>query len=377
MSQKKTKVLVVSDYFYPHWTGISKSIFNLTKILQERINFTVLTVNYSGKLKSYEKNKKVTIIREPFLFSFSRVKYSPSLVLKFFRIVGQFDVILINSPCANILPISIITKIYNRKLLIFHQGDLVLPNGPSNCLIERIFDLSTIISFYLSNKVSSYTKDYAKNSRVLKPFISKFTPILPIFLNRNPNIKLLPQLIELRKQNKILFGFGGRFVEEKGFDILFKAVPLVTEKLSNAHFVFAGEIKIAYEDFFEKIKPLYNKIQNNITMTGLLDDKDINYFYNTIDYVLIPSRSDCFPLFQAEAMLSGKPAVVSDIPGARYLVKKTGFGLVFEKENPSDLASKILELVKEGNKIKNNYQKVLEILDAKKNAEKIRNFIEK
>lgn len=375
------KILIVTDYFYPHWTGISKSLYYLIKANIEELRFDVLTTKYKKELKNQEKIFQTIIYREPYVFSMSRVKYSFLVILKFIQLIGNYDGVFINSPCSNIFPISLLTKIFNKKLFIFHQGDLILPKGIVNKILEKVFDVSTLMSFFISNKVSTYTKDYAINSRVIKPFINKFTPLLmPITINKKNNSKnnfVYKKLLKLKKENKTIFGFAGRFVEEKGFDILLDAIPKIVKINPNVHFVFAGDTKIDYEDFY---KNNLNKIlisKSFFSSLGLLKDNDLNFFYNYIDFIIVPSRSDCFPLVQVEAILSGKPAIVSNIPGARVLVKETGFGLIFKKNNVEDLKEKILIAIKKRDSLLKNKNKVLSILDINNNAKKIRAYFTK
>lgn len=374
------KILIATDYFYPHWTGISKSIYYLIKTKFKTIRFDILTVNHTNKLKSEEKIFNSVIYRMPYFFSISRAKYSISIVIKFIKLIKNYDGVLINSPCTNILFFSIITKLFKKKLIIFHQGDLILPNGFFNKIIEKFFDIFSLISFRLADKISTYTKDYAIHSCVMKFFLNKFTPLLlPIYINKkklNKKSPLYKKLIQLKKNKKILFGFAGRFVEEKGFDVLFEAINYVTKTNKNFHFVFAGETNIGYENFFQKNLEKYQKIKKHLTLLGLLNEKKLSYFYQLIDFIIIPSRSDCFNLVQTEAMLFKKPSIVSDIPGASYLVKQTGFGLTFEKENYKDLTKKIILAIKIQNKLKKNYKKLLKIINNKKNAKKIEEFFE-
>ncbi len=381
MSSNKQRVLIVSDYFYPHWTGIVKSVFNIAKSLQKEFEFCVLTVRHQQNLKKQDFIEKIKIIREDYLFSLSRAKISLSLITKFIRILPQHDVVFLNSPLSLILPISIIAKISRKKILIFHQGDLILPKGVTNWFIERIFDVSTLTACLLSNKVSTYTQDYAKNSRILKYFLKKFIPIIPPidlnekFLSTSKPNRSLAKIKTLKRKKGILFGFAGRFVEEKGFDVLFKAIPQVIEKIPQVHFVFAGETNIQYEKTFESLKKEVQKLKKHLTFLGLLDSKQLAKFYQTIDFIIVPSRSDCFPLVQAEAVLHKNPSIVANIPGARFLVKKTGFGLIFEKEDSEDLAEKIIKAVKIKNRLMKNYPKVLAVLNNKRNTLKIKEFI--
>ncbi len=378
---QKTKVLIAADFFYPHWTGISKSLYSMVQQLENQIEFTVLTVKYDKNLKEEEYIGTTRIIREPYLFSLSRAKYSLSILYRFYQEAKKHDAIFINSPCTNILPFTLIATSLGKKIVMFHQGDLILPKTFMNRILENIFDIMTLIAFFLADKVSSYTRDYANQSRVLKPFLKKFTPLLmPILvkdiskidLNLNTKVQLIN---DLKNQKKILFGFGGRFVREKGFDILFDAIPKVIEKIPNAQFVFAGETNMGYETFFEENAESFEFVKPHLTMLGLLNDEELSYFYKNIDFIVVPSRSDCFPLVQMEACLSGNPSIVTNIPGARYLVQATQFGLVCEAENSQDLADKIVEAHQSRDALLKNHKNVLSFLDNKTNVERIKHYI--
>lgn len=380
----KKKVLVVTDFFYPHWTGISKSIFNLTQALKDNFDFTVLTVRFDKSLKREENVKNVKIIRQSYLFSLSRAKYSASLVFKFMQEVGRHEVVFINSPFTNILPIALLAKLFGKKLLIFHQGDLVLPKGAMNRFIEKIFELSTRIAFVLANKISTYTEDYARNSRVMTGFMPKFTPlVMPVDLmggakkgisTARTKGALTGMNSRQDPSNHIVFGFAGRFVEEKGFDILIDAIPEVLRKLPSVQFVFAGQTKMEYEKTFENLESKILNLKSNLKLLGLLNNKELAEFYKNIDFIVIPSRSDCFNLVQAEAVLYGKPSIVSDIPGARVMVRETGFGLLFEKGNSDDLANKLVDVARNKAKFLENYEKVVKFLDNEINAKKIKKY---
>ncbi len=373
------KILIVTDYFYPHWTGISKSLYYLVKTKIENIKFDVLTTKYKKELKSKERIFQTTIYREPYIFSMSRVKYSIAVIFRFISLAHNYDGVLINSPCSNILPISLLTKILNIKLFIFHQGDLILPKGLKNRILEIIFDISSQISFYISNKISTYSRDYAIHSRIMKSFLNKFTPLLmPVIIDKksiDKNNTIYQKLLNLKKQKKILFGFAGRFVEEKGFDILLNAIPETIKKNPNIYFVFAGDTNIAYENFYNKNRNKISLVKSHLTMLGLLKEVNLQNFYHLIDFIVIPSRSDCFNLVQAEAMLQDKPSIVTNIPGARFLVKNSDFGLIANVNDSVDLSSKIIEAVKKKSQLLNNFKQLKLILNNKKIIENINQFL--
>lgn len=339
---EKPKVLLISDYFYPHWTGLSKSIFHLCTALADKFDLEVLTVRHLSKLKKREQVNNFWIQRSRPIFQFSRAYYAPNIIARTWKKARHVDTVFINSPCTNILPCTIISKLLGKKVIIFHQGDLVLPDGFINKFIESVFTLMTLTAFGLADRLSTYTLDYAQHSRVMRYYLYKTHPtILPI-----PKPEKSSKDKKKSKNAQPLFGFAGRFVEEKGFDILFQAIPEIVERLPNARFAFAGQTKMQYEQFYENHLDEIKKVKKYIDFLGLLNDKELATFYRKIDFFLLPSRSECLGLVQAEAMLQGTPVICSDIPGARQLVKKTKFGMLFETENPSDLADNILKAVK-------------------------------
>lgn len=370
---KNTKLLIITDTFYPHWTGISKSIYNLTQAIKNDFSITVLTVAHDKKLPKTETISGIKVLREPYIFILSRSHYSVSILLTLFRIINKYDVIFINTPSANILPFSFIAKLFGKKLLIFHQGDLLLPKNLKNWIIERIYDICTFYSLSMADKVATYTKDYALNSRNLKPHMRKFHPLLlPVYPKSS---KTEPR--NDKKKGEVIFGFGGRFVEEKGFDILFAAIPEIKKSFPVSQFLFAGEAHMAYEDFFRTTEKQYKSIKKDITLLGLLSDTQLTSFYKKIDFLIIPSRSDCFNMMQAEAMVSETPCISSNIPGLRFMINTTGFGVLFEKEDSLDLAKKVIFAVAKRKDIMLEYNNVLTVLEDKTNVDKIRYFITK
>jgi glycosyltransferase involved in cell wall biosynthesis len=165
-------------------------------------------------------------------------------------------------------------------------------------------------------------------------------------------------------KEKKLVGFSGRFVEEKGVDYLLRAIPSVLKKEPKAHFVFAGDYKIKYEKFWERIKGLIEGNKGSLTLLGLVKDpKEIFAFYKSLSVYVQPSRTDCFPSSLVEALLAGVPCVCTDIPGARWSVKETGMGEIVKPGDPEGLAIGILKVLGGQKKYLQNSKSVREIFD--------------
>lgn len=346
------RVLIVTDYFTPHWTGLSKSIEGLAHLLvSQDIATTVITTQYDSKLKAYEHRKNYTIYRMPYIKRISRTFFSLAFPIKAILLIPQHTTVFINSPCTYILPVSIMCKLLRRRLVIFHQGDLILPkNSNKNRLLEHIFDISTHVGCLLADQVATYSQDYAQHSRILSRYPKKTTVfILPLQFPPHKITRVdrawRRKMKKLKQSNTTIFGAAGRFVEEKGLDVLFDALILLKKqnKVKNIHILYAGAA-MPYEKYLDRYSTLLEQLSQSITFTGLLKSEALSAFYETIDAFVLPSRSECFGLVQAEALHFAKPLIVSDIPGARILVEKTGCGILVPSNSPSQLARALTKM---------------------------------
>ncbi|RIL12182.1 MAG: hypothetical protein DCC75_00935, partial [Proteobacteria bacterium] len=355
---------MISEYFHPHWTGLAKAFLSLAHQLNDQGHkVSVLTTRFNPSLSRFENLGGLSIHRSEYIIYFSRTHYSLRIIYDFVRLARGADYIIVNSPFSNILPVSILTRALGKKLIIFHQGDLILAKHSgsrlANLAIERVFDISTIISLWLADSHSTYSLDYAEHSRVMRHFIDKFIPVIPPIRVKasDPGPDFKSKMDKL-KDGSLLIGFAGRFVEEKGFDILLRAIPMVLSRYPQARFVFAGETNIFYEDFFAKNADLVQSSENRLALLGLLAEPELHYFYKSLDLFVLPSRSDCFALTQAEAALCGVPVVVSDIPGARVLVQSTQCGELARAEDPGNLCEAICKVLSDKTKYLSGLAKV-------------------
>lgn len=347
------KILFVLTYYKPYWTGLTRYAARVAEGLAKRGHqVSVVCTQHDKALAKEELIEGVKVCRVPSISRISRSQLSPLFVFKAGQLIREADAIIVYFPLAEIILIALVAKTFRKKLFLVHNGDLVLPQGFVNRLLEKVFYLTTSWAIGLADKVIVLTEDYSEKSPLLSKFKNKWKVILAPCAIGNPSFK---DKLEFRKKNKLinkkLIGFCGRFVEEKGADFLLEAIPRVVSEIPTAHFVFAGEYKISYENYWQKIQPLIKKYQKHITFLGLVEDrKKLGAFYSCLEVFVLPSRTDCFPVVQVEALLSGTPVVCADIPGARWVVKHTGMGLLAKPGNPRSLAEAIIKVMKNRSK---------------------------
>ena len=199
------KILFLSEYFHPHWTGLAKSILNAAIRLQERGHTcAVLTTKFDKNLPTVETYKNIGIYRSLPLIQVSGTKYSATIVFRFISMVKVYDLIFINCPNSNVLPFTLISRLFGKQVVVFSSGDLILPKGWTNRIVEMIHDFSMLASCTLAHTVSNYTHDYAQHSRILRHFMYKFEPLLLPTSNENEvDAEYDSRMIEIRKRNGV------------------------------------------------------------------------------------------------------------------------------------------------------------------------------
>lgn len=342
------KILTVLTYYYPHWTGLTAHAVRVAEGLAARgHDVTVLTTQHDPSLPLSEVINGVHVERLPTVGRFSRGMVTPRFPISAARLIARNDVVQIHTPLPEALLVATLCRAEDTPLLMTHHGDVVMPSGVVNQLTQRVAFALLSATARQADEITSYSVDYAESSRLLRPNLHKIMTIYPPVDIVEPDPEGVAQWRrELGLEGKRLIGFAGRWVDEKGFDYLLRALPLVREAIPEAHLVFAGERHVAYEDTYEKCEPLVRSQIEHITFLGLLlDPQEMADFYGMIDVFALPSRTDMFALVQVEAMLCGTPVVATDIPGARVVVRETGFGRLVKPRNPRALSEGLIEVL--------------------------------
>jgi Glycosyltransferase len=343
------KILVTLTFYHPHWTGLTAYAIRLAEGMAARgHSVTVLTSQHKPDLAREEVINGVRVVRLPFIARVSRTVVMPSFPMVVAKLIAGHDIVHIHTPMPETLLITSLARALGKPSVITHHGDVVMPRGWFNQAIQLAMDSTMSAGMQLSSRVVVHSGDYARHSAFLAPIKRKLDAIYPPVEIREPQ----PEAVaawrrELGLEGKRIVGFAGRFVEEKGFDFLLQAIPLVRQQLPETHFVYAGETHVVYEPFFERWRHLVERYQDAITVVGLILDKQrMANFYALCDLFVLPSRTDCFPSVQIEALLSGTPLVTADIPGAREVVQVTGRGRLVAPRNPQALAEGIIEVLR-------------------------------
>jgi glycosyltransferase involved in cell wall biosynthesis len=131
-------------------------------------------------------------------------------------------------------------------------------------------------------------------------------------------------------------GAFGRLEEQKGFDVLIRAVA----DLDGASLVLVGDgsERARLEDLARRVG-----VADRITWTGWQDDP--RAYLPTFDVLAFPSRFEGFPLAILEALLGRSAVVASDVGSVGEVVVDGETGLLVPRDDPRALARAIRRLL--------------------------------
>ncbi|MDH6126127.1 glycosyltransferase [Kitasatospora sp. GP82] len=131
----------------------------------------------------------------------------------------------------------------------------------------------------------------------------------------------------------------GRLCRQKGQDVLLSAWPGVAERLPGARLALVGSGPDA-----TALAGLVRELPEPSRVRLASDVTDPRPWLAAADLVVLPSRWEGMALAPLEAMATGRPVLLSDVPGARECLPpgQQAGGLV-PPENPAELARLMIE----------------------------------
>jgi glycogen(starch) synthase len=131
----------------------------------------------------------------------------------------------------------------------------------------------------------------------------------------------------------------GRFVREKGIQVLLDAASVVVAQEPKSKFVIVGG---GHREKFEKFVKWYG-LEDKVLFTGFMANRSLHMLYRCADVAVFPSLYEPFGIVALEAMAAGAPVVTSDAGGLREVVLHEKTGFTSYAGNPESLAWAILE----------------------------------
>lgn len=330
---KALSIVAALQYYLPHRTGYTLHVQRVAEALAARGHrVTVIAARHRPDLAPRETIAGVDVLRLGAPFRVSRGALMPAYPVAAWRLARRSDVVWANSPMAELALWGAIAPRTGTRLVVTHHGDLHLPSGVFNRLVERATLAGWRHAARRADALVAYSDDYAAHSPWLAPWRDKVAVIAPPVAIPAPDPAAASALRrELAPEGGPIVGFAGRFAREKRPDLLLDAIAPLRARHPHLRVVFAGEERLGYESTRAELEPRVAGAGDAVRFLGLVEDPQaLADFYAACDVLALPSQTECFGLVQVEAMLCGTPVVASDIPGARVPVQATGAGRLFE-----------------------------------------------
>jgi glycosyltransferase involved in cell wall biosynthesis len=136
--------------------------------------------------------------------------------------------------------------------------------------------------------------------------------------------------------------------EQKGVDILLKAMPLVLKEHDvDLNLIGSGPRESQYKELAKKLG-----IEHNVNFLSFIEHENLPSYYANADLFVLPSRRESFGLTIAEAMASGLPVVSTNVTAIPEVVKDGETGLLVPPNDPEKLAEAINSLLDQPEKMK-------------------------
>lgn len=335
------RIAQVSPWFSPHFGGVESHVRSLSRELARRGHqVTVVTSRHDPSLPPEEELDGFRVLRVRPRVIVMRTPITP-------RMRGSLrglatDVVHAHSPppLASHYAGTVATERGIPYIVTYHC-DVDLPSAFGS-LVEAAYRRS-LGADTLRNaaRVIVTTRTYAATSRAIWRYNPSVIPNAVDHRRFRPDVdgSRVRTSLRIRPEVPVVL-LVGRIVPHKGVEHFVEAARYVPE----AQFMIVGEGSL-----LEPMRRLAASmgVADRIRFLGRVSDERLPEVYAACDVFVLPSvsRLEAFGIVALEAMATGKPVIVADIPGVREMIEDGRDGLLADPVNPRDLAEKIRRML--------------------------------
>lgn len=330
------KVLFWSPAFWPELGGVQLFAAQLIRALRERgYQFCVVTRTYAPSMPVEDSFEGVPVYRFPFRDALSSGRVEDVIAVR--RRVGDLkasftpDLVHLNDAGPDVFFHLVTTAKQRVPMLLTLHGlapDRTRGHGSMRARVMRAADAITCCSQAVLDE-----------ARLLVPEISARSSVITN-ARKAPDVAPLPPPLD---EAKLLLL--GRLSATKGVDVALEAFARLVPR-------FGLRLRLAIAGDGPERAALVDQaatlgVSGQVDFLGWTAPEAISDLINTSTIVLLPSRSEGFPLAALDAALMARPVVATTVGGLPEVVQNGVTGILVPPEDSIALAVAIERLLNE------------------------------
>jgi glycosyltransferase involved in cell wall biosynthesis len=336
VSTPELDLVLALTYYAPYTSGLTDTAKVVAEGLAARgRRLAVVCGRHDDDLAPTETLNGVEVHRAKVVARVGKGLLSPTLPQVFRAAARRASVVNLHLP---LVEAGLLARLAgSAPVALTYHCDIDLPPGGLNALQTRAMDASSRAAITRAAAVVVTSDDYRRASRLGDAIGEGAVSIPPPCADRRGGRPTF------RETAGTHIGFLGRIVEEKGLEHLVAAFR--TNPDPDARLLLGGSFDgVAGGSVVDRIRAAIGN-DARVRLLGFLDDAQLPDFYASLDVFALPSVNafEAFGIVQVEAMITGVPAVASDLPGVRTPVQRTGFGRIVAPRDERALAVALAE----------------------------------
>ena len=307
----------------------------LIRYLSDNKNIDLDVIAFGREKKEIERNNlKIHIVKQPRLFL--APFFLPKVIRTIKHKLEEIHPDILHAYGSFIPYSTLVTFFRNYPSILTVIGIWQIEKKYKSKSFRNL--LNTINERYVISRIPNIIVESSHNKDLLSKMTQSKIYVVPDGIEFNKIQSFEPDPV-----GKPDILFVGRISQEKGVDILIKAMPIILGCLNSVDLYIIGSGPQE-----EELKELVRKLdlEHCIHFLGFVSEEEKFQYYKSSKIVVIPSRWDFSPITIYEAMACGKPVIASDNTNSEILSNGKN-GLLFRSNDVDDLASKLISLLKD------------------------------
>jgi glycosyltransferase involved in cell wall biosynthesis len=335
------RIVQVSPFFYPHAGGVESHVRSLagefTRLGHE---VTVVTSRHDRSLPLEETFEGYRVLRAKAWGVVYNTPIAPATRRLVASVPGDVYHLHFPPPLTSYFAVRGLDRNPVPRCLTYHC-DLYLEGAVGSILTGLYSTLFLPPTLARIDHIIAHTRSYANTSRALRNRPIENVPSAVDTRRFRPGLdgSVIREKLGLNGQR--VLAFTGRLVPHKGVDVILRALRELPPNVSL--------ILVGHGPRLPELQAMARRlgVESRVRFCTDVSDEDLPHYLRAADLFVFPSqnRLEGFGLAVAEAMASGLPVIIADMPGVREVIEPGKEGLLVEPLIERDLVDKIEELL--------------------------------